>query len=748
MKTKLSLLALFFSLMTFGQNFWQATDKAASKHDLIPQNRMPVTYLPYQVNLKGLADYLTDAPDYFSKKTSDITLNIPDENGNLAAYRIYQSHTMSEGLQTKVPGIRAYRGFGVKNPSEIASIVVSPYGIHIGILRPGKRDLIIQASSKDASQVIIYTKDNVPPQAFECYVQDRLELPAGDNYKNSLIDDELLRTYRFAVGATAEYSQFHINQAGLGSGATDDQKKAAVLAAVVVTIDRLNTVYERDFGVMLELVPNEIDVIFLDPNTDPYDNDDIMQMLNNNTSILNNYIGVNNYDGGHVFSTYPGGGISGLGVICSQYKGRSVTGLNSPVGDSYDIDFVAHEVGHAFGCNHTYANTCNGQRNLSTSVEPGSGSTIMAYAGVCSPNVQTHSDDYFHVVSISEASGFISNYATCSINTNIGNHAPSFNIVDYGNVYIPANTPFMLEANATDQDNDALTYIWEQIDAVSGAESSASSWYPNENHLSGPEFRSYPPTTTGVRMFPTVASIFNGTYRNTWEVLPQVDRTMHIAVTVRDNHPGGGQTPADFITLQFDSNSGPFRITNMTQGETWQALTNHQITWDVAGTDSGLVNCPTVDILYSVDNGVTFPWVIAENIPNDGSATITVPNYQNTPLARFMVKGHNNYFFDIARGRFTITGATGSVAENNINGLKVYPNPATKIINISLVPQYLDDEVSIQLFDLSGRDILNHSYTAQSDFNKSIDVSSFAKGVYYLKITNGKDSATEKIILK
>ena len=746
MRTKLLFLSFLLSFSLFAQNNYWRTSYINIDKEVIPDNRIPQQYRAFEVDIPAIQNVLFPAPLMTENVTSDITYAIPDETGNLVNFKIYRSTTLPESLKSNNQ-IYTYRGYSAHGA--IASIVISPLGLRIGVMRPGKPDLVIEPATRDLQHDIVYTKDQVAPKAFQCFTDS--EPVANDiNLDAARIDDGLLRTYRFAVGTTGEYSQFHVNRAvNLGiipSNATDAQKKTVVLAAVTETIDRVNSVYERDFGVTLELVPNETDAIFLDPNTDPYDNSDIISMLNNNTNVLNTQIGSANYDGGHLFSTYAGGGISGLGIICSSSKGRSVTGSTSPRTDSYDIDFVAHEIGHAFGCNHTFGNSCQNNRNVSTAVEPGSGSSIMAYAGVCSPNVQLHSDDYFQVISIAEAGNFISSQATCSTNTNIGNHTPSINMVSYANAYIPKSTPFMLTATATDQDaNDALTYCWEQIDAVPN--SSSTSWVPNPTNTAGPAFRTYNPTTNNNRYFPKMVNILNNSYGNTWEKLPSVNRTLTFAITVRDNHPGGGQSPFNYLQFNIDANTGPFRITNMSSGETLQAGTPKTITWDVAGTDGGLVNCATVDILFSIDNGVTFPVTVASNIPNNGSATFNVPNYQDTNLGRFMVKAHNNYFFDMAKGRFTIQGS-GSVVENNLANLNIYPNPANKNIHISFDVTNKTDNIQIKMYDLSGREVYRKTFEPTNQFNQTINVSNYVRGIYFVRIDNGNQNAAQKLILE
>ncbi len=734
---------LLFNLYGFGQAaLWQISSQKIDEK-ILPAQRMPKKFQTYKVNISQIKKILNKSQATGNSKKV-IRLNLPDVNGHLTSYKIFLSNTLSKEIQ-KQTNIRAYRGYGPKG--EIASIVLSPWGIHAGILRPQAPDIVIETASKDQTMALVFEKKFLPPSNFECYT----DTPAPEyNLKinRQKISDELLRTYRFAVATTGEYSQYHINLAIdngiISNDATDDQKKDIVLSAVTVTIDRVNSIYERDFGVSLQLVSTEKNVIFLDPDNDPYDNTDIIAMLNDNTNIINQYIGFDNYDGGHLFST-SNGGISGLGIICGSSKGRSVTGLNNPIGDAYDIDYVSHEIGHAFNCNHTFANSCNNNRNLATSVEPGSASTIMGYAGVCSPNIQIHSDDYFSVVSIAEAGDFITNQATCSINTQIGNHAPTIQLVDYGETYIPKDTPFMLSASAQDIDDDALTYCWEQIDPVN--DSSIDFWEPSATHTGGPEFRSYTPTSLPIRYFPIMANIIDNTYQNTWEVLPSVSRSMSFAVTVRDNHPGGGQSPYTQISFNIDPNSGPFRVTNLSNDATWQAESIQTVTWDVAGTDGIPVNCATVDILLSADNGVTFPYILNQDVPNNGSAQFTVPNNITTSLGRLMVKAHNNYFFDVAKGQFSLQ-STNNVNASEFKFLKIYPNPTKNTIHLSFEVPNINDPLSITLWDISGRLILQKTYQATKNFENTFDLSPYKKGLYFIKIENGTHKTIKKIVLK
>ncbi len=755
MKKIFLLLILFgLSLNFYAQKYFMPVKQATGQVTL-PEDRIPSEFLLFKVEKQALINSLLDAPDQFATRNSHIKVQLPLPDGNWETFDVFRTHPMSPELESKVPGTYSFRGINKKG--QRVRLDINSSGVFYSVYGLGTSPAVFQIYDNDKTYILYYQHHQNRPEDHVCEVTETVSFEELDNMARSIqaFGDGLIRKYRLAYATTGEFSQYHVQQAinngTLPSNATDAQKKQAVLNALVVIVNRINEVYEVDAGITLELVPNNLDIIYLDANSDPYSNSSPSSLLSQNQSNLDNVIGNANYDIGHVGST-GGGGLARIRSVCvNSIKAMGETGLPQPVGDEYAIDFAAHEMGHQFGGNHTFANYCGGNRNDGTSVEPGSGTTIMAYAGVCSPNIQQNSDPQFHYVSLAEFWNHITSN-TCAQTINANNNAPTVNAGP--DRWIPKETPFVLVVTASDADGDSLTYTWDETDIFN--DSGQTNAPPQATNTSGPMFRVYPFQNLNIRYFPRMADILNGNYGNTWEVLPSVNRILTFNVVVRDMVAPGGQIAHDQIALGIDASTGPFRVTSHSNDETWNPGDTKTITWNVAGTTGGNVNAATVDILLSLDGGQTFTVALATNTPNDGSETITVPNVAS-PNAYYMVIGHDNYFFDVNKGKLTIgnyqevcqnysVSPSVSIPDNNAGGVSstIQVNDSFTIsdLNLSLdISHTYINDLRIKLTSPQGTEVYvfdrgcgnqdNIVVTFDDEASSTMDCSNMASGNTY-----------------
>ena len=731
-------------LMCFGlsaQNnidLWKTAslNETASKTKVF-RNTVPQEFKLFTLNPVELNSLLATAPQRFTTPSNAI-IEFPTSNGEIQKFRVYEASVLDALLQAQYPTIRSYTAQGIDDPSAIARFSYSDSGLNVMISSANYGTIYIDPYTKDLNQYISYATNSLPEdsRSFECLVQDTLQDEVVLSPLNA--DDGKLRTYRLALACTGEYAQYHLNNQGIPSSATDEVKKAAVLTAMNTAMTRINGVFEKEIALTMVIIANNTEIIFLNAGSDPYTNNNGGTMLGQNQSTINSIIGTANYDIGHVFST-GGGGIASLGSVCGSSKAQGVTGLPQPIGDNFYINYVAHEMGHQYRANHTQNNSCN--RNNATSMEPGSASTIMGYAGICSPNVQNNSDAYFHAISIQEMWGFISilGGSACPVETNTGNAPPT---ADAGlDFTIPRTTPFILKGIATDPDTeDVLSHNWEQMNPQIGT------MPPQNTSAFGPMFRSENSLISPNRYMPKLSTVLNGQTQTTWEVVPSVSRTMKFRYTVRDNVAGGSSSASDDTVITVDGDSGPFVVTSQNTSTTWSPQSNETITWDVAGTDVAPVDSPNVDILFSTNGGQTYDVVIAEDIPNNGSAAISAPNL-NTTSGRFMIISSNNIFYDINGGVITIEGVL-ALDENSFENFALWPNPSNGSINLALTP-FSNGEIEVYLYDIRGSLVYNKGFeTNGSLFEKALTFNGLNTGIYFIKVSNNGISKTTKLIIK
>ena len=662
MKFKLLSVALLsMTSIAFAQqkgSFWKTTTKT-NVTALDSRMQLPTKNL-FDLDVNALKANLANSPlRNANARVSSIIIALPNADGQMEHFTVYENSTMDPALQARFPEIKSYVGIGIDNPTSTAYFSVSPLGFKSMTINADKPAVFIEPVSQDLTTYSIYKKSDKKADLnkFECSVVDVLAPQADASMLRPNADDGTLRTYRLAMSVTAEYTTYF--------GGT----KALALAAINNSMTRVNGVFEKDFGVRMVLIANTDLVIYTNAITDPYSaaatgaggawNAELQNTL---TAVIGNA----GYDIGHLFGASGGGGNAGcIGCVCvndtasttDTNKGSGFTSPNDgiPSGDNFDIDYVAHEMGHQFGANHTW--THGGNEGTGAQMEPGSGSTIMGYAGITNLDVQPHSDAYFHSISIQQVTNYIKT-TTCQTNTATGNAVPTANAgLDYT---VPKSTPFMLTGAATDANGDVLTYNWEQFNSQTTAA------VPSATKTSGVNFRSYNSSTSPIRYFPKMSSVLSGATTTagtelTVEALPSVARTLNFRVTVRDNRAGGPANNSDDMVVTVNAIAGPFTVSSPNTAVSYAGGSSQTVTWAVAGTTTNGVNCANVDILLSTDGGTNWSTILAAT-PNDGTQAVTIPNTPGT-TNRIMVRGTAHIFFDVSNTNFTITaGSTDTIA--------------------------------------------------------------------------------------
>ncbi|WP_438712177.1 reprolysin-like metallopeptidase [Aquimarina muelleri] len=639
MKTRLSLfVGLFIISHVFGQgsNPWQRTSSVKSLNIIETKKDLPNNNL-FTLDIQAMKAALNNTPLRGKSSVSATIMNFPNAEGNMESFTVFEAPVMHPDLAIKYPNIKSYAGQGIEDPSATIRFSIAPSGLQSIRISGVSKTVFIEPYTTNESIYTIYSRDqrSGAVDRISCSVDEKTpDFSDTHTVSQKNADDGVLRSYRLAVSTTGEYTQFH--------GGT----KAGAMAAINATMTRVNGIYETDFGVTMVLIANNDAVVYTNANTDPYTGSYNSQLQSTLTSV----IGESNYDIGHVFVLAPKNGNAGcIGCVCvNGKKGSGFSSRNNPQGDIYDVDYVAHEMGHQFGGNHTYTFRSEG---TSVQMEPGSGTTIMGYAGITgATDVQPNSDPYFHAATIQQITNYVKS-TSCQTNTNTGNAIPTANAgADYT---IPKGTPFVLTGQGSDTNSaDALTYCWEQMDNRVGT-------YPGPNVTSGVAFRSYTPTVSNQRYFPRLETIKTGATSWKWEAVPDVTRALNFRLTVRDNKVGGGANNSDNMKVNVTASAGPFVVNSPNTNVSWPAGSTQTVTWNVAGTTGNGINAANVDILLSTDGGNTYPVTIATAVPNDGSHSITVPSSQGTQN-RIMVKGSGNIFFDISNANFEITGGGGT----------------------------------------------------------------------------------------
>lgn len=731
---------LIFSLSpAFGQNtYWQDLQgkTAPSKY---PMAVKPDKYELFTLQTTQLKELLSSAGQSYK---DGVAIYLPGSNHTMEKFIAWETPMMAPELAKEFPEIRTYTATSTENPSVSVKLDFTDYGFRAAIYGDNGVYLIDPYSDHEDGYYIGFFENDlaINRKGFTCEVNEHSNLlhpegkemqigrekrPLGQQAQYTQ-NGAVRHTFKLAMACTGEYAAVVTN---------GNPTPALVLSKVVSTINRVNGVYEREFSVNFNLISGEPDILFVDPNTDPYTcNLNMDCLLGENQIAVDQRIGSANYDIGHIFCT-AGGGLAALYSVCNP---RTKSQAASTSGGPDDFRVPIHEMGHQFSAGHTFnaeSGGCNGNIDTTNSYEPGSGSTVMSYAGACAPNnVASSPGNYYNVTSLMQVHTFLANQGSV---TGCGTTASGINSVtipsNLAKVYnIPKSTPFVLKSPevAPSQLNASISYNWEQHDLGNFGGTEAD----EGNATEGPVMQSYPPTVNNnVRYFP-IDKILDGSYTRVGERLPKRARTLNFKLSTRSIINGwGSYAYMDSSVIIKVANSGPFRVTAPASAGTFNPGDTVVVNWNAANTNQLPVDCQSVNIFLSTDGGQTFPFLLAGSVPNvNGTAKVVIPDL-GTTKGYIMVQGVSNIFYDVAKGKLKINGSTGIVQTYLKSQLKIYPNPATNMINL----QYsgvVTEPLIVNMYDMSGRLV----WSGKMKSNLSIPVSNFARGIYQIQVINGK----------
>ncbi|MCP3688195.1 MAG: hypothetical protein GY784_07255, partial [Gammaproteobacteria bacterium] len=641
--------------------FWQVENSSARPGAWIDTARH------FSSDDDALRRFLDQVPVQHSGQSLQIELPMPD--GSNGIFEIFESSIMAEELAAKYPQIKSYKVRGVDDPGASGRVDISPAGFRGMIFTSQGLVFIDPESGSSSSSSQRYKSRRVEGmgagKGFSCASGDA-NLPNSvltSNKISNRTEGGLLK-FDLALSATREFVI-----AIYGSDLSDvSAARAAALAEMNTAITRVNEIFERDFGITLELI-SENDELIEVTDTGAFTNGNANLMLSENQTWVDGRIASSSYDIGHVL----GAGRNGIAftrVVCNDpNKAMGVTGYSGSSNDSFYLDFLAHELAHQFGANHSFNGTsgsCFSNRDPGTAYEPGSGTTIMSYAGSCGAEaIQFDGDATFHAGSIAEVNSFVSGISCFDINS-YGNNDPTANAG--ANHNIPVDTAFVLEGSGVDVDGNTLSYQWDQMDAGRATTSGSLGDDFGDNAL----FRSYVPQDSPGRHFPALGTQLDNL--SDWsEALPCTERELNFRLTVRDGTSGQA---TDDVVLSVDDSSGPFQITSHNSGGTIYTNSGRvTLQWDVANTDNAIVNCTAVDIdllTFASDHSTYAVNPLVRGTINDGLASVSIPN-QSSTQARFRVSCSNNIFYDISDHDLTIRGS-GALVYFNTKGNDTFYN--------------------------------------------------------------------------
>lgn len=718
--TRQSILLLSISFISFAiqaETLWKDQSSQANSIQAKSEQVKPIRVKANNARYMQINQALLN--NTFSNLNLPTEITLPLPNGLSISVKLRPSPILSDDLAEKHPSFMTYQAQQVDQPKNIGRFSISHLGL-FGFFRYNNQWMLLSPRYQDeVEEYASYWYKDAPAESKKTrltadFLLKEEQLTKPEIAQKLLPTGDTVQTYRLAISTTAEYTQM------LG-GTTEN-----VVAELMNLVNRINQILLVDLALQFELVDNQ-DIIFFDAASDPYSNSDTATDIEENQDVVDQAIGSQNYDIGHLLGTN-GGGLAYVGVVCNNsFKAQGYTGTGNPQGERFYIDLVAHELGHQLGAFHSFnatnsANCAEGQRNNEAAFEPGSGSTIMSYAGICdSQDLQNNSDPYFHAISIENIRDYVDGISqpNCGIETNINNTIPQIQLVQ-STYTIPANTPFVLNGSAIDADDDLLTFTWEQFDNGGTLGATSSLGELSSDNGNNPLFRSFNPIDNAQRYFPQLSDVLTG-QTSLGETYATTDRDMRFRLTARDNK--GGVNQQDVVITVTTANQ-TFSVDTPAE---WRALSEQTVTWGIGDTLSAPINCSNVDILLITDTDNPIETTVLMQTPNDGQQNINVPNVTGES-ARLVLRCSDNVFYALSAEAFTVIGAEPVAPSiDSQNNISLSEDSQRQIdfadLNVSDADSAYPQDFTLTIQNGDNYTFNQQTLTPNADFNGVLNVS-------------------------